>query len=72
MSISEFAQALRKLPGKRDLKDATNALTRLQQIYRGEADFTRPTADNTQDVLTGKLSAVIGCILGNRRDNVEI
>lgn len=33
--------------------DAANALSRLQQIYGGEADFTRPTADNTDNILTG-------------------
>ena len=55
MLFVEFKQALGKLPSRRDLKDATNALTRLQQIYEDDADFTRPTADNTEDVLTGLL-----------------
>jgi len=50
---AELRETLSQLPSQKDYIDAVGAIARLQEVYKDEADFTRPQANNTIDVLTG-------------------
>ena len=44
---------LEHIPSESDYEESMFGISRLHQVYKKEADFTKPTAENHADFLTG-------------------
>ena len=49
----ELMDRLEHIPSESDYEESMFGISRLHQVYKKEADFTKPTAENHADFLTG-------------------